>query len=61
MSGGLREEALAYVDRPHEWDGVKKSGMPAFLREADDARTFIEDRERNNLKISVTLGHPAKL
>src|SRR4051812_24310072 len=33
---GLEEDALAYVDRPaHDWNGVAKSGMPAYLVGAD--------------------------
>jgi hypothetical protein len=62
VPGGLREDALAYVDRiGHEWNGVTKAGMPRYLLGADYVKTFIEDRTQKKMEISVTLSCPARL
>jgi hypothetical protein len=58
---GLREHALAYVDRPHEWNGVTEAGLPAYLNDADYVRTFNQDNAQKSLEINVTLAGPAKL
>ncbi|MCC6126597.1 MAG: FecR domain-containing protein [Pirellulales bacterium] len=59
---GLKEDALAYVDRRgHEWNGWTKSGMPSYLRGADYVKTFMVDKQHDNMEIQVTLGCPAKL
>jgi hypothetical protein len=59
--GGLREDALAYVDRPHEWNGLTKAGMPAYLLGADYVKTFNDHRMRRDFKIRIALACPAKL
>jgi hypothetical protein len=58
---GLREDALAYVDRPHEWNGVNEAGLPTYLIDADYVRTFNQDNAQKSLEINVTLAGPAKL
>ena len=58
----MREDALAYVDRPeHDWSGVDKSGMPPYLLGADYVKPFNSDKMRSDVKISVTLACPARL
>ena len=37
---GFVEDAQAYVDRPHEWNGLTSAGLPEFLQHADYVRTF---------------------
>jgi hypothetical protein len=62
VSGGLREDALAYVDREaHEWNGITARGMPSYLVGADYVKMFSDDKGRRDIEISVTLSCPAKL
>lgn len=62
VPGGLKEDALAYVDRPeHDWSGVDKSGMPPYLLGADYVKPFNSDKMRSDVKISVTLACPSRL
>lgn len=62
VPGGLKEDALAYVDRPeHDWSGVDTSGMPPYLLGADYVKPFNSDKMRSDVKISVTLACPARL
>lgn len=58
---GLVDDALAYVDRPHEWNGLDASGLPAFLRGADYIKPFNEDKWRNDLEITVEVACAASL
>ena len=59
---GLREDALAYADRPeHEWNGIDKSGMPSYLVGADYIKPFNNDKMRKDFELSVTLSQPARL
>jgi hypothetical protein len=60
--GGLREDALAYVERrPHQWNGLTAEGLPKSLLGADYCRTFNDYRYFSNLEIVVKLAHPANL
>lgn len=62
VPGGLKEDALAYVDRPqHDWSGVDANGMPPYLIGADYVKPFNSDKMRSDVKISVTLACPARL
>jgi hypothetical protein len=62
VPGGMREDALTYVDRPaHEWNGVDERGMPSYLIGADYVKTFNDDKIRQDVEISVTLCRPATL
>src|SRR5690606_30011403 len=60
VSGGLREDAKAYVDRPYEWNGHTEAGLPEFLRAADYIKTF-NDFKRRDLEITVQLARPCTL
>jgi hypothetical protein len=61
MHGGLQEDALKYVDRPHEWNGLTAQGMPPYLVGADYIKTFNADRINKDINIRVTLSQPSKL
>jgi hypothetical protein len=59
---GLREDAVAYVDRVgHQWNGIDKGGMPTYLLGADYVKPFNDDKLSTDVEISVTLSRPAKL
>jgi hypothetical protein len=58
---GFREDARAYVDRMHEWNGVDRRGLPPFLLGGDYVMTFNDDKIVNEIEIGVTLGKPANL
>ena len=53
------DDSLAYVDRPHEWNGMTTDGLPEFLQHADYIRTFNETRYFSKLEIVVELARPA--
>jgi hypothetical protein len=56
---GLQDDCRAYVDAPHEWNGLTADGLPEFLRQADYVRTFNDYRYINELEITVELLRPA--
>jgi hypothetical protein len=58
---GMGEDARAYVDRRHEWNGWAGRPMPAYLVGADYVRTFNNDKIADNLVIEVTVEHPATI
>ncbi|MEX2168326.1 MAG: FecR family protein [Pirellulales bacterium] len=59
VSAGLQEDAKAYVDRPHEWNGVDADGLPEFLIGADYVMTFNDDKRKRNLEVSITFSRDA--
>jgi hypothetical protein len=62
VPGGLREDALAYVDRPaHDWTAIDARGLPEYLIGADYIKPFNSDKMRSDVEISVTLACPARL
>lgn len=61
MHHGFGEDVLAYVDRPHQWNGLKKEGLPEFLKNIDYVRTFNDDKYLGQLEIVVDVAHPAWL
>jgi ferric-dicitrate binding protein FerR (iron transport regulator) len=61
VHGGLREDARAFVDREHEWNGVSKRGIPSFLLGGDYVKTFNDDKLNRQVEIRVTLSRPAAL
>lgn len=61
VRGGLCEDAVAYVDRNYEWNGIDASGMPAFLVGADYIKMFNNDKINDSYKLHVELSRPADL
>ena len=59
VSKGLHEDALAYVDRVHEWNGLDANGLPNFLKDIDYVRTFNDFKYAHDLKIELELARPA--
>ncbi len=58
---GLDEDAPAYVDRLHQWNGADPGGLPAFLRGADYIMPFNDDKWMKELQVTVEVAHPATL
>ena len=58
---GLYEDSLAYVDRPHEWNGVDERGIPPYLLGADYIKPFNDDKQRFDFRLEVTLAAPAQM
>jgi ferric-dicitrate binding protein FerR (iron transport regulator) len=58
---GLGEDAPAYVDRPHEWNGIGRDGIPAILRGADYIMPFNDDKWTRGLEITVELARNSTL
>ncbi|MEX0642086.1 MAG: FecR domain-containing protein [Pirellulales bacterium] len=62
VPAGLREDALAYADRPqHDWNGVDANGLPPYLIGADYVKPFNSDKMRDDVEITVSLAGPARL
>jgi ferric-dicitrate binding protein FerR (iron transport regulator) len=61
MYQGLADDVLAYVDHPHQWNGLTKRGLPKFLRGADYVKTFNDYRYINEFEMVVELSRPANL
>ncbi len=62
VTGGVKEDALAYVDRiAHEYNGITKAGIPGYLLNADYVKMFNNDKYNKTTRIEVTLSMPAKL
>jgi ferric-dicitrate binding protein FerR (iron transport regulator) len=61
VHGGLQEDALCFVDRDHEWNGMDDGGLPAFLAGADYIMPFNDDKFVRDLEITVRLAGPATL
>jgi len=58
---GLYDDSPAYVDRPHEWNGLDSGGLPAFLRGADYIMPFNDDKWTKDLEITVGMARAATL
>ncbi len=61
ISGGMREDARAFVGQRHEWNGLTATGMPDEMIGADLVQTFVRDRTKTALEITVTVSRPAVL
>jgi hypothetical protein len=59
VAGGMREDAKAFVDRAHEWNGVDGKGLPPYLVGGDYVKTFNEDKGIDALEITLELASPA--
>ena len=57
---GLKDDAFAYADHPHQWNGLTAAGLPPFLR-AEYVQTFNDYRYMDYLQIVVELARPANL
>lgn len=61
VPGGLREDAPAYVDREHQWNGIDAAGIPPILLGSDYVMPFNGDKLLPKLNVKVKIGQPAVL
>jgi ferric-dicitrate binding protein FerR (iron transport regulator) len=61
VHGGMTDDALAFVDRYHQWNGLDSTGLPKFLAGADYIMPFNEDKFVGGLELKVRLLRPASL
>jgi hypothetical protein len=59
LRGGFDEDAQAYVDRPHQWNGVDRRGIPEMLKGADYIMPFNDDKFIDDIEVHVDLAGPA--
>ncbi len=58
---GLADDVFAYVDHPHQWNGLTAAGLPEFLVGADFVKTFNDYRYMDDFQMTVELSQPANL
>jgi ferric-dicitrate binding protein FerR (iron transport regulator) len=58
---GLDEDAAAFVDRNHQWNGVDSTGLPACLSGIDYVMTFNDDKFVDGFAMTVDVVRPAAL
>lgn len=58
---GLVEDATAFVDRRHQWNGIESSGIPDALYEADYIMPFNNDKIIDHLVVTVRVQQPCRL
>ncbi|MCC9607935.1 hypothetical protein LOC68_02595 [Blastopirellula sp. JC732] len=57
---GFGEDAVAYVDREHQWNSLGPHGIPPFLQNAEYVMTLNDDRfHEAALRINLKLRKPA--
>ncbi len=61
VAGGMQEDALAFVDRDYQWNGVDANGIPDYLLGADYVKTFNDDKVVPDLVITISFEGPAML
>jgi ferric-dicitrate binding protein FerR (iron transport regulator) len=59
VPSGMKEDAKAFVDRTHEWNGATLDGIPSYLLGADYVKTFCDDKVTPDLSIELELLRPA--
>jgi hypothetical protein len=59
VPGGMSEDAPAFADRLHQWNGTDSSGMPKYLLGGDYVKTFNDDKVVDELEIALTLVRPS--
>ena len=59
VPNGMQEDAMAFVDRLHEWNGVDQNGLPKYLLGGDYVKTFNSDKITPELALTIRLEKPA--
>jgi hypothetical protein len=58
---GLDDDAPAYTDHLHEWNGLTAKGLPDFLRGAEYVQTRNDYRYMPNFELTVACAKPANV
>lgn len=61
IRGGMAEDAPAFVDRNHEWNGVGRDGIPECLNGIEYVMPFNDDKFVDGFQMSVEISRPASL
>jgi len=62
VRSGLHEDAPAFVDRVHQWNGVDGRGIPAQLLGAEYVMPFNDDKQfTSRLEVTLHVARPASL
>lgn len=62
VRGGLHEDAPAFVDRNHQWNGVDRQGLPAELLGAEYIMPFNDDKHLSSrLELTLFVARPITL
>lgn len=61
VHAGFSEDSNAFVDRPHEWNGIDQAGLPKELLGADYVMPFNNDKFLPELQVDIFLSRPARL
>ena len=61
IHGGLFDDARAYVDRNHEWNGLDSHGLPTPLRGADYVMPFNDDKFVTGFELTLEMAAPCTL
>lgn len=61
VRGGFYEDAPAFVDRPHQWNGVDESGIPNELLGAEYLMPFNDNKFIDKVELNVEIGRPADI
>lgn len=59
VPGGFREDARAFVDRFHQWNGLGGSGLPPDLIDADYVMAFNNDKWAADINLQIELASRA--
>ncbi|MEO0530022.1 MAG: hypothetical protein AAF266_05510 [Planctomycetota bacterium] len=59
VPGGFEEDARAFVDRFHQWNGIEGRGIPAELVGADYVMAFNNDKWAQDIRLQIELSAPA--
>jgi hypothetical protein len=61
LRGGMREDAQAFIAKRHEWNGIDRAGMPAWLLDADLVQTYADGDSNRNIEITLDIARPGEI
>ncbi len=61
VAAGLYEDAPAFTDRAHQWNGVTSAGIPEYLLGADYVRVPTSEAKAGEVTVTLRVNRPATL
>ncbi|QDT00922.1 FecR domain-containing protein [Adhaeretor mobilis] len=61
VHSGFREDCQAFVDRPHQWNGLLAEGLPRELIGADYVMPFNDDKFDSDLEVEISVTRSASI